>query len=182
MKNQFKLVAVATFIFVSMIAVVFSSCEKQDVNYGPTTFYKPCEDVFCLNGGICHDGNCDCPVGFEGTKCEIRSVDKFIGTYESFDACYMNAQQSYTATVQSDFTPITELTLKGLAPTFCSNDITAQIVLHKTNFNIPFQKTCGNYYVSGEGNINGDLLNVNLSFRDSLNHTSSNCNITMNRQ
>ena len=182
MKKQIELIAVAALTFMALVVVVFSSCEKQGINYGPTTYYKPCEDVLCLNGGICHDGNCDCPIGFEGVKCETRAVDKFVGNYEAFDACYMNAQSSYSASIQTDFTPVTELTLKGLAPTFCSNDITAYIVREKTNFDIPFQKTCGDYYVSGEGNINGNLLNINLSFRDSLNHSTSNCNITMNKQ
>jgi hypothetical protein len=182
MMKRLKLVALSAFSFLAIIAIVFSSCEKQDVNYGPTTFYKPCEDVICLNGGTCHDGDCNCPVGFEGTKCGIRSIDKFIGNYSAFDECFMNAQESYVAEIQSDFTPITELTLKGFSPTFCPNDLTAYITTSSTNFNIPFQQTCGNYYVSGEGNINGDVLNVNLSFRDSLNHTTSNCDILLNKQ
>ena len=182
MKKRFTLVAFSTIGFLLLIAVVFTSCEKQDVNYGPTTFYQPCKDVICLNGGSCNDGSCTCPIGFEGEKCETRSVNKFLGSYEAFDDCFMNAQESYMASIQTDFTPVNELIIKDLAGTFCPNDIRALITTSASNFDIPFQQTCGNYYVSGEGNINGSVLNVNLSFRDSLNHTTANCSILMNKQ
>ncbi len=182
MKKQIKLVALSTFSFLALIAIVFSSCEKQEQSFGPTTFYKPCQNVICLNGGICADGVCQCPDGFEGTKCETRSVDKFVGAYDAFDDCYMSGAQSYTVSIQADFDPINELTLKGFAMTFCPNDITAIINAEKSNFDIPFQQTCGDYYVSGEGNMNGSVLNVNLSFRDSVLHTTHNCSILLNKQ
>ena len=182
MKKQIKLVALSTFSFLAIIAIVFSSCEKQEQNFGPTTYYKPCQDVICLNGGTCHDGNCLCAVGFEGTKCETRSVDKFVATYDAFDDCFMSGSQSYEVTIQADFDPINQLTLKGFAKTFCPNDITAYISSEKSNFDIPFQQTCSNYYVSGEGNMSGSVLNVNLSFRDSLLHTTYNCGILLNKK
>jgi len=181
MKKQFTTVALSAFSFLALIAIVFSSCEKQEQNFGPTTFYKPCEDVICLNGGICFDGNCQCPVGFEGAKCDIRAVDKFVGTYEVFDDCFQNAQTAYTTSVSSDFSPVNELTLTGFGK-LCPNDLKAFIIGEKTNFSIPFQQTCQNYYVSGEANMKGTVLNVNLSFRDSILHTTTNCSILMNKQ
>jgi hypothetical protein len=30
-----------------------------------------CESTNCLNGGICVDGTCECPAGYNGTNCEI---------------------------------------------------------------------------------------------------------------
>lgn len=32
----------------------------------------PCEDVECQNGGICMDGDCDCPENFFGRACEFQ--------------------------------------------------------------------------------------------------------------
>jgi uncharacterized protein (TIGR02145 family) len=29
----------------------------------------PCENVVCVNGGICVDGNCECPEGWQGADC-----------------------------------------------------------------------------------------------------------------
>lgn len=45
--------------------MAFSSCKKD-----------PCEDVNCLNGGVCDDGTCICPDGYSGPRCE------------SFDPCF----------------------------------------------------------------------------------------------
>jgi hypothetical protein len=45
--------------------LTFSSCEKD-----------PCETTTCLNGGVCIDGDCDCPDGYSGPQCE------------SFNACF----------------------------------------------------------------------------------------------
>lgn len=57
-------------------AVTYTSCKKD-----------ACENVLCLNLGACDQGKCDCPVGFEGTRCEILSRDKFIKTYNGHDSC-----------------------------------------------------------------------------------------------
>jgi hypothetical protein len=43
---------------------------------------NPCAGVVCQNGGVCQNGDCSCPAGYEGNFCEISSRDKFIGNYE----------------------------------------------------------------------------------------------------
>ncbi len=48
------------YLFFSIILLSNYSC--KDV----------CEDVACLNGGICTIGNCDCPEGFRGEFCEDK--------------------------------------------------------------------------------------------------------------
>ena len=37
---------------------VITSCNKDE-----------CENVVCLNGGVCVNGDCDCPDGWEGPNC-----------------------------------------------------------------------------------------------------------------
>lgn len=40
-----------------------------------------CEDIICLNGGVCNDGVCDCPPGFTGPLCgssEIPDCDNVV--------------------------------------------------------------------------------------------------------
>lgn len=32
----------------------------------------PCDRVECLNGGVCHDGTCDCPDGYSGRSCQTK--------------------------------------------------------------------------------------------------------------
>ena len=52
-------------LFVALIgasALTFTSCTDE------------CKDVVCENGGICEDGNCDCPNGFSGVSCEVEDL------------------------------------------------------------------------------------------------------------
>lgn len=42
-----------------LLTLLFASCGNQDL----------CADVACLNGGVCEDGNCDCPTGYSGPLC-----------------------------------------------------------------------------------------------------------------
>jgi hypothetical protein len=56
MKSKLLFGFAVTTLFLT--ATVFTSCEKD-----------PCEDVTCLNGGTCIDGECDCPEGYTGSDC-----------------------------------------------------------------------------------------------------------------
>jgi hypothetical protein len=42
-----------------LVVVVFNSCSKPD----------PCENISCLNGGYCANGDCVCPQGYTGPDC-----------------------------------------------------------------------------------------------------------------
>lgn len=46
-------------LFFSLILIFISGC------------CNPCEEVECLNNGVCQDGTCDCPEPFYGEECEI---------------------------------------------------------------------------------------------------------------
>ncbi len=41
----------------------------------------------CLHRGVCNGGNCECPVGYEGLRCDTLSRDKFIFNYNGGDSC-----------------------------------------------------------------------------------------------
>ena len=52
-----RIVLLSTFFF----SLLFS-CQKNNV----------CDGVQCQNGGVCVSGNCDCPPGYEGNRCQIE--------------------------------------------------------------------------------------------------------------
>ena len=180
--KQTKLIILSTILFCTLIAVVFTSCEKSDFQYGPTTYYQPCEKVICLNGGSCLDGYCQCPLGFEGAQCSERSSNKFEGTYHSYDDCNTTTGQFYVSSIVGDNNDATRLILLNTS-LFCSNfPVTAYLQKEKTSFTIPMQKACGDLYISGNGNLNNNILNVFIQARDTFQHTTSQCSIIMNKQ
>jgi len=44
--------------------------------------HDSCKAIICRNGGTCDNELCLCPDGWEGTQCEIRSAQKFVGKYD----------------------------------------------------------------------------------------------------
>lgn len=44
---------------------IMNSCNQQ----------SSCDDVNCLNGGVCVSGDCECPDGYSGPNCEISSFE-----------------------------------------------------------------------------------------------------------
>lgn len=59
MKKVYQLILAVTTI------VVMNACNQTE----------SCDDVNCLNGGICFEGDCECPEGFSGPNCEISSFE-----------------------------------------------------------------------------------------------------------
>jgi hypothetical protein len=57
-------------------AITYTSCTKDE-----------CKDVTCNNGGFCVGGSCSCPTGYEGGSCDLKTRDKFVGTWSGQDVC-----------------------------------------------------------------------------------------------
>lgn len=53
-----------SFLFISSLLLV-SSCDD------------PCKDITCENGGICMEGDCECPDGYSGELCEQVDIETF---------------------------------------------------------------------------------------------------------
>ncbi len=66
----------AIFTLSAFSLVIYTSCNKNK-----------CNNVICLNLGVCDGGKCICPTGFEGNRCQTLSRDKFIFTYNGHDSC-----------------------------------------------------------------------------------------------
>lgn len=84
------------------------SCSKKD----------KC-NITCANNGVCVDGACQCPAGYEGTDCSSLARKKFKGMYNAIDECVItqrnNASLNYTLFIMDG--PVNEPTkviVKGL--------------------------------------------------------------------
>jgi len=72
------------FTVIGVLAIIFSvsnfsSCTKplEDNPYS-------CNYVICSNGGKCDSGMCHCPLGYEGSDCSVKTVQKYYGHWNTW--------------------------------------------------------------------------------------------------
>lgn len=70
----------ALYLLVVILTGILYSCKKLDSD--------SCENKICDNGSYCNQGNCVCPLGYEGSDCSVLSKTKFIDEWAGFDTCY----------------------------------------------------------------------------------------------
>lgn len=88
MKSILKAAFVAS---MSLTAMLFNSREPDK-----------CKAIVCANNGICNeDGSCTCPIGYEGTKCETITRDKFKGSWNVIEDGSLSSPEIYTTSVQN---------------------------------------------------------------------------------
>lgn len=72
-----KLALVTVSLLAAVIGTTFiTSCEPN-----------ACDGVNCQNGGSCGHGECNCPTGWEGSLCETKKTDRYIGVYAGYMYC-----------------------------------------------------------------------------------------------
>lgn len=74
--------------------------------------HDSCKALMCRNGGTCADEFCRCPVGYEGTQCEIISRAKFLGTYEGISQVNGEPVKRDAAIVEPDHAEVSVTGLK----------------------------------------------------------------------
>ncbi len=154
MKNIFRL-ALAT---VSLSAMVFfTACEADKCKT---------RGIVCLNDGICYDGVCNCPVGFDGDSCQFKENAKFVAKYggillSSNGGSTLGTNDTIVITAQNNNSGISltgkkapqKATFTGVVK---NNAITIDKVLGSNN-----------YRYTGTGSLNGQLLSLTMT-ADSL--------------
>lgn len=122
--------------------VLYTSCNKD-----------ACKDVTCQNGGTCNDGKCTCTTGYEGTNCETKSRDKFVGVYTGSEICSVGTDNySITLTANSD---ALKLTMQNLY----NDAITATCSMLATD-SFSFSGTQGGANFTGTGRLVTNTLTV----------------------
>ena len=126
MKTPLKTILVSALLVCSaFVAVIHSSCNRDR-----------CKTIVCANKGVCNDGVCTCPIGYEGSNCETVSRDKFLGNWSVFEKGSITQAAQYPISIQEG-TKITDVVIKNFYNYF-TTPINAS-VYHDTLF-IPNQQ------------------------------------------
>jgi hypothetical protein len=160
--RQIKQIAFSALLTISAFgAVVYTSCNKDE-----------CKDVVCQNGGTCSEGKCTCPTGFEGTNCETKSRDKFIGTYAGSEICTVGTD-NYTMTIATNSDAL-KLTMTNLY----NESYTATCNMTATDA-FSFSGSSGAVTFSGTGKLVSNTLTVTYTITNAA--TTNSCTFTGNK-
>lgn len=102
--NILRNVVLTTILTISVFsAVIYTSCKKDK-----------CSNVICLNLGACDGGNCYCPTGYEGRRCDTLARNKFIFTFQGIDSCTKTGVQQYPVRMLANLDKPLEFTMHNL--------------------------------------------------------------------
>ena len=144
-----------------------------------------CENITCLNGGTCRNGRCQCPVGFEGARCETKWTDRWIGTYTADDRCRrVGLIPQYEgrvapSTIYPDVVylePFGHLTCEGGQPVKVEGRL-----LNGNEIRIEQQAVCNRRYsIAGDGTYDGNrrTFTITYTFRDFQTGLTDTCTAT----
>ena len=59
-----------------VLATMFTACAPP-----------ACQDVDCGDHGTCFEGACECAPGWQGIKCQTKSIDMLAGKYQAQETC-----------------------------------------------------------------------------------------------
>lgn len=157
--KQLKVVfsTVAFFILVAT-GVVFNACTKD-----------PCAKMTCNNNGVCRDGRCKCPVGFEGPYCDIKTYEKFIGTYQGTYRCDGSVPLEKMIIIAPGDQPYTV----SLYNVLLQNDA-LNAILDADKITIE-EQTINNIVYSGNGFVEGLYLTLFIKEKDNSTGKVTDC-------
>ncbi len=88
--NKLKSILFSIFGFLAVGGMVtLSSCEQD-----------PCAELNCQHDGVCSNGYCQCPEGYEGAECDITSASRFTGTFVGNMRCDKFPIKADTITIE----------------------------------------------------------------------------------
>jgi hypothetical protein len=91
MKARFKSILLSAFgVMAAFSAVTYTSCNNDK-----------CKAIVCAYGGVCNEGTCVCPSGYEGSRCETLTRERYMGVWQVLeDGTVSNAAQ-YAISVEA---------------------------------------------------------------------------------
>jgi len=110
MKSPLKKILIPALVTISaLFSMVYMSCKNDK-----------CKTIVCAYGGVCNQGACICPSGYEGTNCETISNQKFLGNWQVFEKGSTTNAAQYEIAILVD-TPVTTVTITNFHNYFTSS-------------------------------------------------------------
>ncbi len=138
--------AIVSFAF---LAIFSTSCERNRCYTRGTT---------CQNGGVCFDGLCQCPSGFDGDSCQFAANRKFINRFGGIYAPSNTVAGDDTIVVSAgadnnsiNFYHTKRVTGVSFTAKIKNNDITVPSVVGANGFTY-----------SGTGSLNKDIFTLTM--------------------
>ena len=132
---------------IAFLAVIFSSCQKKHA----------CDDVVCLNNGICESGDCLCEAGYEGPNCETEQRLVFVNAYSVTESCNLG-NFTYEVSVNADSESANEITITN----FGDFGYSVTALVDGLNFEILSQIHSGDTIV-GNGFMTDSVISIEYS-------------------
>lgn len=128
---------------------------------------EKCADVNCLNGGVCNDGTCTCPIGYDGEFCQDEARTKFLGNYsvhEEISSSSGNTSKDYTCSIVTNGTDKFAIKFTNLYNySSCPNgNNEVEATVSGNNITIANQPLCWPN-TEGSGSINGTTITLNYT-------------------
>jgi hypothetical protein len=136
-----------------IIILVFSACEANKCKT---------RGIECINNGVCYDGICNCPAGFDGDSCQFTENQKFVAKYggnllSSTGSSSLGTND--TITIAKNGTTNTGITLTGKKS---PENVTIKGVVKNNAINIVNHVDSNKYVYNGSGSLNGALLTLTM--------------------
>jgi len=134
-----------------------------------------CDDVNCLNGATCDEGDCNCASGFEGDVCQTETRAKFFGSYNVSENCTPGGNFTYQLSIVTSATGPLNIIINN----FYGFGASVSATVSGANITIPNQTvtTQGEALTySGTGQITGNILT--MSYTASQGAASDACSAT----
>ena len=162
------------FIILGALGALVLSCERGS-----------CENITCLNGGTCRNGRCQCPVGFEGARCETKWTDRWIGTYTVDDRCrQVGLIPQYEGRVSPSTIYPDVVYLEPFGDLTCEGGQAVKVegrLLSGKEIRIEQQAVCNRRYsIAGDGTYDGNrrAFTITYTFRDFQTGLTDTCTAT----
>lgn len=110
MKARLKTIFLSAASAVALFSTVtYTSCENDK-----------CKAIVCAYGGVCTDGQCLCPSGYEGPQCETLTRERYLGPWTVTENGTITEAIQYSVSIEPGDN-ITELRIKSFRNLFVTS-------------------------------------------------------------